>query len=56
MEKEIERIVNKYPRDDSKELFRSELVYLVEQTINKIWEWEWREESIDHYKNKLLNF
>jgi hypothetical protein len=27
----IERVVNKYPYDDSRELFRSELEYLVDQ-------------------------
>ena len=30
IEKEIERIVNKYPREDSKLLFKSELESLVE--------------------------
>ena len=29
VKKEIDRLVNKYPWDDSKELFRSELEYLV---------------------------
>lgn len=34
--KEIDRLVKKYPRQDSSELFRSELEYLVEQTIKNI--------------------
>jgi hypothetical protein len=33
IEQEIERIVNKYPYSDSKELFRSELEYLVLVTM-----------------------
>jgi hypothetical protein len=31
----IERVVNKYPYDDSRELFRSELEYLVDQAIKE---------------------
>ena len=53
--KEIDRLVKKYPRPDSSELFRSELEYLVEQTIKNIWCNEWREESTEYHIKRILS-
>lgn len=46
--KEIDRIVHKYPRPDSSELFRSELEYLVKVVIKSLKEPTEEREEFDH--------